>query len=217
MAEIMDTTQLPASVTDRLAVLNKLENDHLRILQAILSADEHRLYMTDLLVTAVIQRSLSLIDGFSSQVMRQNVLCAVPLIRLQLDSVMRLYACCLVDDPQTVVMKILSGEPLNQVKTADGHKLSDGYLRRAVSKHHLWVDRVYKVTSGFIHLSSPHMISTVRNMDDSTRYMEMLISPKGTGREWTEDEMIEAVDTFTEATKCLLGLCLSWFRDKKRV
>jgi hypothetical protein len=207
-------TRLPKSVLDRIDSLRNLSKAHLNMLAEILRADDGKVFPVDLVILAVIQRSLRLIEGFTFLLERQNVLCAVPLIRLQIDSIMRLYACWLVADYNTVASRLLDGASLRRLKSTDGHSLTDSYLRQKVSEVYPFVGSVYDKTSGFIHLSTPHMLSPVKSI--SNRQLSISVGCQSTGRQWTEDEMVEAIDGFAEATKSLLHLCHSWLVTKKK-
>ena len=57
------------------------------------------LFQFDLLVSAVLNRSLALMNGFQLLIINNNYICAAHLVRLHLDSLMRLSAAWLVDDP----------------------------------------------------------------------------------------------------------------------
>lgn len=204
----------PKSVLDRIDSLRNLSKAHLNLLAEIVRADDGKVFPVDLVILAVIQRSLCLIEGFTFLLERQNVLCAVPLIRLQIDSIMRLYACWLVADYNTVASYLLDGASLRRLKSTDGHSLTDSYLRQKVSQIYPWVNSVYDKTSAFIHLSTPHMVSPVEFI--SNRQLSISVGCQTTGRQWTEDEMLEAIDAFAEATNSLLHLCHSWLVTKKK-
>lgn len=180
----------------------------------IIRADEGKLFGVDLVIFAVMQRSLSLIDGFIVLLRQRNILCAAPLIRLQIDSIMRLYACWLVADYNAVAFQLLDGASLSKLKSTDGHSLTDSYLRRKVSEIYPWVESVYHKTSGFIHLSTPHMLSPVKSI--SISQASISVGCQATGRQWTEREMIDAVEGFTQATNSLLHLRNSWLVTKRR-
>jgi hypothetical protein len=61
------------------------------------------------------------------------------------------------------------------------------------------------------------MLAPVVGVDNSSHSLLMHIEKEGKGREWTEEEMLEALDAFTEATKCLIHLLWSWLETKKKV
>jgi hypothetical protein len=207
--------ELSETVRSRITFLRNLSNTHLDMLYEIIRSDDGNVYDVDLVIYAVIQRSLSLIDGFCLLVERQNVLCAAPLIRLQIDSLMRLNACRLVADPHLIVLHLLKEQPLKKVKSNDGRSLTDRYLHKKVSEIYPWVSTVYQKVSGFIHLSLPHMIAPIQSITEGE--MTISVSSNSASRKWTENEMIEAIDAFTEATNALLHLCGSWLVTKQKV
>jgi hypothetical protein len=204
---------LPKQVAKRVASLRATRKDHLRLAEKVLRADGGNLFGVDFVVLAVLQRSLSLIDGFTLMLERRNALCAAPLIRLQIDSLLRLYACWLVHDPHAIAEKLLRGVPLSKVRSRDGQGLTDAYLRRKACERYPWVTRVYEKTSGFIHLSAAHMIAPVTGVHPNERSLDMCVG--SFAREWREDEMVEAIDASAEATNSLLHLCDSWVFTKE--
>lgn len=203
---------LPTPILNRISLLRNTSKIHLDLLAKILRADGGNIFGVDLVVCAVIQRSLSLIDGFATMVECRNVLCAAPLIRLQLDSIIRLYACWLVDDPHSIALHLLEKGSLKKIKSRDGKSLTDRYLHQEASKVYPWLSRVYEKTSGFVHLSSPQMLSFVRSIDAPERTAH--VSIQTVGPQWDEGDILETVDAFTEATKALLHLCRSWLTTK---
>ena len=58
----------------------------------------------------------------------RNFLAAAPLIRLQLDSCLRLYAAWLVENPHEFAHKVLRRERVDKLKNQDGKFLRDHYL-----------------------------------------------------------------------------------------
>ena len=202
-------------IAEGIRLLRSKRKEHLDLLQEILSADESRLFGVDLVVLAVMHRSLSLMDGFVLMLEHRNPLCAAPLIRLQIDSIMRLYACCLVDEPHSIALKLLEGTPLNKIKSRDGRPLRDAHLREKLSEIYPWVSRVYQKTSEFIHLSRPHMLAPVTAVDEHDTPVEMWVG--SLGPQWPERKIVEAINAFTEATSSLLHLCSSWLATKEKV
>lgn len=209
-------SDIPKSVENRIISLRNSYNTHLDVLHKILEADEGRMFGVDQIVTGVINRSLSLIDGFTTMVEKQNVLCANALLRLQVDSIIRFYACWLVDDPHSLLVPLLEGKPLYKIKSKDGKSLSDKYLRTEATKMYPWINSVYEKTSGFIHLSMPHIMAPFTGSDYSSRSFVVSVGELGTGRPWREEEMIESVEAFTEATNCILHLAYSWLVTKRK-
>ena len=207
----------PDTLEAALAHLRASESAHLEALQQATLADGAALYPADLIMHGVAQRSLQLISGFTVMVEQSNVVCAVPLLRLQLDNIMRFYALWLVPDPNKVLLALLSDKPFRKLTSSDGSRLTDAYLAKQLAKLHPWVSEVCKRTSGFIHLSSPGLLSGVVSVgDDTSRMVQMLIGSEA-GRKWRDTEKKETVDAFIAATDALLHLFVSWAATKEIV
>lgn len=212
MAENHEPTEILAK---EIELLRATFDDHINILSEILKADTGALYGVDLVIMAVINRSISLIDGFAKMIEDRNVLCANALLRLQLDNIIRMYACWLVDDPHSIAVCLLEGIPLHKIKSKDGKRLSDAYLVSQVSEIYPWLKAVYRNTSGFVHLSVPHMVAPVTEVNRVKRTMSIAVGKSG-GRKWTEQEIIESVKAFAEATRSVLHLSYSWLITKEK-
>jgi hypothetical protein len=207
-------TPLSENVKNRIAHLRESRGAHAEAVRKLAEADGGRIFGVDLIAWAALNRSLSLLDGFATLIETGNILCAGALLRLQVDSSMRLYACWLVDNPHTLIEPLLRGEPLKSMKSRTGERLTDAYLKTELSKISPWVESVYRATSGFVHLSTVHMISTVRSLETTTGEAQFGL---GSGaREVKEEELLEALDAFIEATKCLLQLVASWLVTKEK-
>ena len=174
------------------------------------------MFPQDFVVLAVLSRSLALMEGFRLVVENRNLLCAAPLIRLQIDSVMRLYAFSLVEDPKPLLVALLEDKPLNRLTSREGNSLTDRYLHQELSKVYPWVDSVYRATSSFIHLSAPHMRAPFTGVKDEFRTIRFELG-SGAGRQWTEAELNEAVEAFTAATRALIELSHDWTLCKRQV
>ena len=209
----------PDTLEAALKHLRAADGIHLKLAQAVLSADEGRLFMPDLVMKGVLQRSLDLIDGFCLLVERGNAACAVPLLRLQIDSLMRLVGLSLVDDMRPVLEAFLNDKPLKDVKTRNNQKMHDKVLLDEVERLFPGFAAVYKKTSGFIHFSQPAMLSAavgVNEREDGGIDVAYEIGVRK-GRPWTEAERKEAVDAFIFATEALLEAVRSWGTIKMRV
>ena len=212
-ANISPQQPLPEAVRKMVEYLRAGKDFHYELLKEILQADEQNLFHVDLVVIAAMHRSMSLIDGFTLLVEQQNALSAVPLVRMQIDNIIRLYSCWLVKEPPVVAEALLQDRPLNKVKSRSGKPLTDKFLYEAAAEHYPWIPQVYRQTSGFIHLSGRHIFAPIKSVDHKKHTFTASI---GGGREWTEEEMRESVSAFIEATKALLHLCASWLQTKEQ-
>jgi len=205
--------ELPKSVEALLANLDELRELVTKQLADSWKADEGRIFKTDLVALGVARRTYAVIDGFVALLRQRNPLCCGALLRLQLDTAMRFYACWLVPDPATVAVALLDDVPLSQVTSSEGENLTDRYLHTKLSKQYGdWIDSVYEKTSGFVHFTG-RAIRDASIRHDPCSQTET-VSLAGPGREWTEPEMVEMVSAFVESVSVTLKLLYSWFYTK---
>lgn len=135
----------------------------------------------DLFGMGIARRSLALSSGFRSMIEQRNSLCALPIVRMQLDTVLRLYAGFFVSDHQKFCRDVLAGKQVDHVKSDDGKLMKDSYLRDRVATRNPWIVDVYKLTSGHIHFSSRHIFEALRRGNGDN--FEMVIGPNNSERE----------------------------------
>lgn len=183
-----------------------------RVGQGMMAADGGRVYGVDLIAMAAIKRTITVAAGFRLLVRAANYQCPAALVRLQLDTLLRFVALELVDDPHPLAARILGGESLRKVKDRNGRPLVDAYLVEHLAKRIPWVSRVYKETSGFIHLSDKHMFGPVAKVEDEGAAVRMLIH-ENDGHIRAE-HWVEMVSCFHEATHAVCGAIASWAQRK---
>jgi len=200
---------LPESVENLLAKLGQLKDQVAQQLASAWTADEARLFSTDLVALGVARRTYAVVEGFVTLLKQRNPLCCGALLRLQLDTAMRFYACWLVPDPATVAVALLDDTPLDRFESNDGKKLTDYYLHtKLAARYGKWVDSVYKATSGLVHLTG-RAVFDASTAHDAASGRES-VSLQGPGRIWTEPEMVEMVSAFVESVGITVNLLYSW-------
>ena len=122
------------------------------------------MYVLDFIVLGAVKRSLSLASGLLTLIEAKNMVCARAVLRMQLDTIARLYAYLYVEDPEQIAKAILGGEPLSNFKSMDGKPLRDGYLVDRLSERFPWVRKVYDFTSGYIHFSERQFFDAVHSV-----------------------------------------------------
>lgn len=197
---------------DRLAFLRTGKDHQFELLKRLFEGDSENLFYVDLVAIGALQRSAALIDGFALLVEHKNALAAAPLLRLQLDSAMRFNACWLVPDSSEVAKALLCDKPLKNLKGLDGNPLTDAYLRKALAERYPWIDELYRKGSGFIHMSVSHLTAAITAIDRDDGRFHMLIGP---GREWRDDEMLDAVNAFIDVTNIIYELCIEYRETRK--
>jgi hypothetical protein len=73
----------------------------------------------DLFSMGIARRSLAMGAAFRSMVEQRNSLCALPMVRMQLDTVLRLYAGFFVTDHQQFCHEVLRGAQIDRIKSHD--------------------------------------------------------------------------------------------------
>lgn len=133
--------------------------------------ETHGLYTFDLFCTAVLNRSVNIIRGYTALMRDNNFIAAAPLVRVQLDSLLRFYSTFLVDENiDKYALRIIGGEQINKIKDRKGKKMHDSYLCAEYSSipGKQWVKQVYEAGSSHIHLSNSatQSASTINNEKD---------------------------------------------------
>ena len=205
---------------ERLEILLKklgdMIDDHLRVMQRCLSADDHNLFITNLLAGAAINRSLSNVRGFSAMMKIDNYLLAGSIVRLQLDTLLRFYALHLVKKPQDLASDILSGKKIRKMKSKDDNFLTDAYLceKFAETEKLPWVRIVYERTSGLIHLSRSHIVITLQSQqDDSEQMFRLAIGEKTMFVSYDDQE--ELIECMIHITQLIITYVLGWVKTKE--
>ena len=172
-------------------------------------------YGMDLLAAVELNRSKAHIAGFQQLVGAKNLICAGALLRLQLDTALRFYAAFLVEQPHDFALAVLGGTRVRDLKDRDGKEMTDAYLVEKLAQKFDWVPRVYERTSGYVHLSSTHLLSAMtptEGASDSDRTIAIKIG--------AEDKplpawiYIEATDAFRAVTDVLLRYVHGWVFTK---
>lgn len=196
------------SIEEALAALLRLEEHQLELWQRMLRAYGSALYPLDLLATGASNRSAALCSGFRSLIKGRNIICAAPLLRLQIDTALRFYAAFLVDEPHGFASAVLKGIPVRKLKDKTGKLMHDSYLISCLSKQYPWVAKVYETTSGYIHLSATHISLAIESTDEQTEDFEMQV---GAGdKELPERTYVEAIEAFCAVTRVLHYYVEGW-------
>jgi hypothetical protein len=125
----------------------------------------------------IARRALAQSAAFRQMVLSRNSIVALSILRLQLDTVLRLYALFWVANPEDFASKVFKGIAINKLKAADGSIMSDKYLRCRISEKNEWVSSVYIETSGYIHFSDRHIKAALHMKNTSTGHAQIQIGP----------------------------------------
>ena len=103
------------------------------------------------------QRSYALVEGFLGAFDAWNLLVAAPLVRLQIDTLVRLSYAATRPDMDGLANYLLNGVEFRAMKDEDGKQLSDFRLVERVQTLHPWLKPVYDTACGWVHFSPLHL------------------------------------------------------------
>jgi len=192
----------------RLEFLEKSRDSHLNLASLAAIAGVR---MDTILAWMVLKRSLSLVFGYTSLIRSSNFVSAVPLIRMQVDNLLRFKAAFLARDISEFVASVIEGTEIRDLRDAHGNKMTDRYLQRQFAADYPWLEGLYRSTSGYIHLSDAHFANAIRAKPGGKRQIEAYIGP--------HDKMIspeiyaEATENMIRATYELLSYMGAWAKS----
>ena len=199
--------------------LTQLEDNEKLILDQahrMLEAYDRALYGFDLLAIAAARRSLALSVGFRTMVRDQNLICAGAILRLQLDTAIRIFAGFIVDDPHDFAIAVIEGKRINRIKDQNGHPMTDHHLVTELAREYpeyQWIDSTYKETSNYIHFSDTHFFSTLdRGNHEGQPGFRIAIGARD--NDIPDDVYLNAVTTFHKSTEILVRLIEGWIYTK---
>lgn len=185
--------------------LDRLRVHHLDLTRRVIEVDDGRLYLPDLLIVSMMQRSYGLVEAVIDCVDAFNLAAAAPLLRMQLDTLVR--ASYVANSPlaDDIVKAMLDGTEFQKMKDADGQRLTDRRLVELATPHHPWLPAVYKETSGWVHLSLSHLRSAWQIAGDQISAGIPLRPDVIPGDLW-----LELLSAMTKATEELFGYVELW-------
>ncbi|KAA1424999.1 hypothetical protein FE697_003645 [Mumia zhuanghuii] len=163
----------------------------------VLEVDNGNLYATDFLVITMIQRTFGVIDALIDAVDTFNLHAAAPLLRLQLDTLFRAHYLATCGDSDELSMKVLAGTQFRHIKDSENKSLTDARLKDLAAATHPWAGTVYDKTSGWVHLSVNHMMTTIRAGEEGSVHIRVPL-PRDLVPERLWLEILEAAIQATE-------------------
>lgn len=175
-------------------------------------ADGGNMYPADMMIQPILNRGIKLISGFLALMDINNFLCAIPLIRFQLDNALRYYATYLVDTPERLVLDWAGGTAIGKMKDRDNQKMTDTYLASKLDSIFPGVKTLYANTSGYVHLSESHFYAIMAKHGKNKGRIVM----GSTEDLFSNDEQINFSFQMAETSKLVLLLLEDWKNQKER-
>ena len=194
---------------EELNAVSSLAERHRQVGAALYQACEGNLFPCDGLAMAVLDRSLNLLEGFVLLLKNNGYICAVPLLRMQLDNILRFHGIIQQRDPHGLAEKVFSGTRLSKMKDDDRKSLTDARLLELLEGRNPDIREIYKQASGYIHLSEQHVYHFMSRskLDESGRRMFAI----GNNDEHLSPEhKTRLVNAFETVTKGVLEVLSLW-------
>jgi len=173
-------------------------------------------YTFDIFVNGLLNRSVNLLMGFILLMRQNNFIAAAPLVRLHLDSLLRLYAPQLIDyNVDDFALKVIGGTPVRKLKDKDNQKMTDSRLVEKISEHEAfnWVQKVYDTGNAYVHYSDQLVFAAIKVKDKYERIVNFTVGQHDDFIPITEKH--GAVHWMHEITDGLLFLTYSWVKQKE--
>lgn len=160
-------------------------------------------------VFAAIKKTRSLSHAFCLLVRARNTLAATALIRLQLDTALRISGLSLVDDLEDAGAKLMNDEKYKSLGTRDGRKLDDAVLHRHLNEYYPGLSQAYQTTSSFVHLSASHIkTELIERPGVPTLFFHL----NGTEDAQSIEKVADIVDWFDQATELTANMIEDFMR-----
>ena len=115
---------------------------------------------------AILNRTINLNRGYISLLNEENYIAAAPLVRLNLDSLLRVFASTQSEfDYEKFANEVRNGKKISDIYDSNKKKkLRDSELVRRLKKikGFSWVKDGYNIGSGFVHFSHQHVYSGMK-------------------------------------------------------
>lgn len=160
-------------------------------------------------VLAAINKTASLTHAFCALTRAKNTLAAAALIRLQLDTAMRMFGLSLVDDLEGTGTRLMNDESYRKLRSRDSELLSDAFLHRKLNEHYPGLSEVYEATSSYVHLSAAHIKT---GLSERPGTPTLFFHLNGTDDSRPDEWFAEIVDSFDQATHLTAELIEDFMR-----
>jgi hypothetical protein len=207
-------TEETLSLADRLWMIERLEAELTRKAAALVEKGTS-ISHSDLFIFGAVNRTLAQSKGFRDLINTRNFPCAAAILRMQLDTAMRVNAMLLVEDRNTFCEAILGERRFNTLRDAAGNRLTDAHRRKKLAENHPWIETIYTDTSDFIHLSGRHFYNSIANTNNTIKIVTLYIS--GNDPPNRESVYFDVVDAFFKVSRMLALLLLGYFVARAEV
>ena len=144
-----------------------------------------KFYSFDLFLIAALNRTINLNKAFIELTESNNFIAAAPLVRISLDTLLRLYAARVsnLEFNEFARQVIFEERKISSLKSNVRNEndklrnLSDNFLKKSISQieGYEWVEKIYDVGSSFVHLDSNMFFASRRVNSEEERTVSLTI------------------------------------------
>lgn len=203
------------TIEEMISKIEDTRDEYLKVAEDIVKAYHNSVLTPDLFIYGGIERAIDITDSFLLLLKWDHFQSAGALLRMHLDTLLRLYALTLVKSKQEFVTAVMEGKNIDKLEDANGKRLTDSYLRDcffSAPENKKWINlkEVYTETSGFIHFSDKHIFAPLKKMDENILSLEL-----GSNLDIPDKSKKEILGAFLMITSAHLAYLYGW-RDLKK-
>jgi hypothetical protein len=205
----MTEPPVPEALEAALGPYGDLVERHMTIGADLYAATNGNLFPCDGLAFAALDRSMNLTEGFSILLRNHGFICGVVLLRMQLDSVVRLYGVVTAPDPHGAAESLFGSVPLSTIKDRTGMLMTDRWLITRLTNKNPDFGVIYGQASGYVHFSERHVghfLARSKLADSGQR----IFSIGNNDDHIPVENRVAVVNNFLKATEGLFQLISEW-------
>jgi hypothetical protein len=209
----VDERQTPATrfpaLTPFFEALRQCESVHQDVSERLTNRGSNELDTTALFLLGVVKRSLDLVAAIRLLIEQWNYSAMAPLVRLQIDSLLRMRYLASAPDRESLLRKVIEGASFRTLKDPTGQKLTDARLLQLAEQDYPWLLAMYEETSKTVHFTVGHMTIPLVFEERPRVSIHMDV---GLSR-WTEERIRECLHGTVVVSSEILRLASTWPGD----
>lgn len=166
----------------------------------------------DLVMLAAMHRSRGLLEAARMLCDARNTIALDPLVRLQVDILLRVNAVQHEKDRLAVEVALCTGEKVRNLKTLDGKKMQDKELLDRLCDDLPWMRRIYEKYCEAVHFSTDHVQQSLReaflapsDIDANSKNQQQFI----------DERLCDAVSDLLTVTEPLVVAAMAYLQGRR--
>lgn len=136
---------------------------------------------------------------------------AAALVRLQLDTAMRMFGLALVEDVEAAGIWLMNDNIYRKLKARTGEPLSDAFLHRKLNEKYPGLSEAYEAASDYVHLSGRHIKTGLWPREGTAT---LFFNLHGTDDRRPNEWFVDIIDSFDQATKLTADLIAEFLNTR---